>query len=630
MSDWRLALQEDPELEDTSFWPMIDIGSYKVVYRKKIIRNLNIVTDRLSGVSGIDVAEKYNISESAVSRLLKRCFKKDREGSYHLSRALIPHAVLTAPVRRKKLSTKKKRRGNRCAFKKSLLNHPDLEKKFVDMISAWLKGESWAQNLTPKRMHNAMILYYESIGWSKKKYPYSTDSVAYESVRRFFHAETNRQIAQRDKCPAIVKEPSLPIYPFQEIQLDAHTTDLKTKVFLELEDNVLELRLDRLALYVVTDVSTQGVLAYYLALTRDPTQLDVLKLFQKIFDPWVPMDIQTPGVVYVPGSGFPSGIIDEIQLIGLNRVSLDNAFAHTSRAIINVATKCHGALLNFGPPGYAQRRSLIEHCFDLLNEQLSHRLANTTGSHPNDPKRETKKNAKKAPILTYQSFIEMIEVVLANKNAKVHTHLHGATPLEAMKRAISHQPIRMNFDLKHQRREAFIRYEEKKIYCSKKEQRRPYVSFNGLKYKSPTLKDRNLGGTTVNVKHDLRDIRKIEIVKLDGTSLGELEVQKSHRRRPLSFKTWDEIKKFERKYRRLGVDPVAGFLDWLLSQKQTPKITTQILRIYREAEENGAVVLPFKQPAHNDEETLFYDDDDENALTIASWTDRLKIMRNRA
>lgn len=625
MSLAKDAIAAHPELANPKNWPAIDFDALPPKKRPKTERNWNIVLALSKGMSGKDVAERYNVSESFVSRLWKRCFKKDRNGVYYLTRAIVTRNVLVEPSRRSKAPTKLNDKGNRCAFTNLFVLYPALLLKLQQMIEAYLKKEPWAQNLKPKHLHNALMLFLQQENHSADEYPNNTVSKGSESIRLFYHAEINRQIERNKKARYITKKPNIYRRPFREIQVDAQTTDINTKISLQYEDEVFDLRLSRVTLLLAVCVDTSAILAWHLALTRAPTTADLLQLFNNIFARWEPWDLRTPGLQYLPGSGFPSGLVSEVKHVGLNKVSMDNAYAHQSRALIRLVCDDYGGWMNFGPPATPIIRNYVEHAFHIVN-QTTHRFASTTGSHPKDPKKETLKNSKKPPLLTLNSFEEVLEVSLAEYNGTPKRRLDGQTPLDAMRRAFKTQPIRMNFGSKHETVEPFIRKKERTIYCSKRELRRPHVFFLGLKYSSPQFTDRNLGGTKVVVKYDLRDLRKINISKPDGTHLGTLDVQTTHRHRPLSYKTWQEIKKFERDHYSLGRDPIAGLMNYFLENKKTPNIATHLLRVYREIEQDGQVVLPKKRSASIFNISRWFTKEKATTLRDASWSDNLRNL----
>lgn len=625
MSLRKDAISENPELADPNNWPQIDFDSLAEKKRAKTERNWNIVLAWKAGMTGVKIAERYNVSESFVSRLLERCFKKDRNGVYYLTRAIVTRNILVEPNRVSDPPTKFNEQGNRCAFTNLLSVYPALLLKLQLMIEAYLKKESWAQNLKPKHLHNAMMLFLRQEKHPADQYPNNTTSKAYESIRRFFHSEVNRQVKLNSKARNVIAIPKTYRRPFREIQVDAQTTDVNTKVTLRFEDEVFDLRLSRVTLLLAICVDTSCILAWHLALTRSPSKTDLLQLFHNIHARWKPWDLKTPELQYFPGAGFPSGVIPEIKHVGLNKVSMDNAYAHQSRALIRHICDDHGGWINFGPPATPITRNYVEHAFNIVNN-TTHRFASTTGSHPKDPIKETLKNSKKPPLLTLNSLEEVLEVSLAEYNGTPKRRLDGQTPLEDMTRAFKTQPVRMNFGSKKTELEPFIRYDERTIYCNKLELRRPHVGFLGLKYNNSELNDRNLGGTSVVVRYDLRDIRKIDISKTDGTHLGTLDVQETHRHRPLSFKTWQEIKKHEREKGSLGRDPVAGFMDYLLENKKTPKIATHLMKVYREVEVDGEVILPKKSSTKSLGLDRWFSRTKTLAANASSWSDNLRNL----
>lgn len=626
MSLVKNAMIDNPELADIKNWPQIDFDLLPKSKRKRSKKNWDIALAWSNGLSQKKIAGIYNVSESSVSRLLSRCFTKDDDGQYYLTRAIVTRNILVAPERVDEAPTKLNGRGNRCAFSNLLKTYIELKLLLVSMIIAYLNKESWSQNLSAKRLHSEMMAFLRRADHSLDEYPYNTKSKGYESIRRFFIAEVNRQT--RSKPNSVKYTSRLPKYSraLREIQIDSQVTDISTHIKLMIGSKSLCLRLSRVSLLIAICVDTGCILGWHLALTRAPSQLDMLQILHNIFAPWEKWEIQTPGLSYTHGAGFPSGIIPNFHCAGLNTVSLDNAWIHQAESVIQLICNEHGGVTRYGPPGTPIVRNHVEHGFNIANKAVSHRFASTSGSHPKDPKKESLKNSKSPPLLSLPSFEEAIEVSIAEYNSSPKAKLAGLTPLEAIQDAFETQPVRMNFGAKHKPVDAFSRTTIKTVYCSRKELRRPHVSCFDLKYSSPDFVDRNLGGSEVVFKYDMRDIRVVTISKTDGTPLGTLSVPATHRHRPLGYKVWEEIKEFEREYWSLGHDPVAGLVLELLEKKESPSVMAHILTILRGIEVNGKVVLPRKSEKVYDL-ARWYNERDDTAPDMTSWRDNLRSQR---
>ena len=144
------------------------------------------------------------------------------------------------------------------------------------------------------------------------------------------------------------------------------------------------------------------------------------------------MNLKTPGLIYIPGSGFPSGLSEEFCNIGLNMVRLDNAFCHIAHTVRDYVCNELGATISLGLPAKPKMRNLIEFAFRILNYDM-HRFPSTTGSHPKDPIKETSKNSKKPPIITLNALEEVLSVIISGHNAKPQNKLGGSSPLGLMK-----------------------------------------------------------------------------------------------------------------------------------------------------------------------------------------------------
>ena len=594
---WRERLVLQPELGAFDQWPRIPMDSLPRKYRKVFLRNQMIVAQALSGTDRFgEIARQHNVSRGRVSQLLNRCLGGESNKPPALTRGLVPHHRVVENQRQTQVPNLSQPRGNSCAFKDLLKAIPALPLALDAMIMAKLNDAPNAQRLTPEAMHGEFKRVLAEANWPQDRYPYTSASVAYESVRRYLHRRMDELLlARHHRQPSSAQHPLLheKVHRAQRaVQIDEHTLDLQGLVYLLLNGEMIPLRLARASVLLATDVDTHCILGYVLAPTRHPNQQDMLALLDQCFAPWKPLTLTTPGFEYSPGACFPSGL-DESYPISFGTVQMDNALMHSAHSVIDLLCKQFGATLSLGHPAMPKTRRLVESVFDYINKTCSHRFASTAGSSPVDPKRESRKNQKRPPAVTFQTINEALSVILAEYNITPQPSLGGATPLALFAHHCESHFVRYIPQQYRQAWKPFTGSKEVTLHWYKHELRIPHVNFHGVRYQGPGLM--KVAGNTkrVRVEFDRRDIRTLQAFAPSGDALGELHAPSSWRRYPHSLATRQLIQKNAKHHRFNARDPLATYFRHLLENKNQPKTALSILRIYTEftAGRNGDLML---------------------------------------
>lgn len=79
-----------------------------------------------------------------------------------------------------------------------------------------------------------------------------------------------------------------------------------------------------------------------------------------------------------------------------------------------------GCFMNLGPVALPMRRGIIERFFKTLEENGFHRLPNTTGSEPKDPRRKDPEQQAIQLNITYEHLKQLIDVLISNYNGTPH------------------------------------------------------------------------------------------------------------------------------------------------------------------------------------------------------------------
>ncbi len=603
--NWKQRYAENPHLDNEALW-QVDISSLPVRKRKTTQRNQNICYDMRHGGVGRIVAENYGVTPQQVTYVMQRVFSVDENGEFFLSRGLITGDRLKKPKRNAPLSTKAKPTNAKCCLGAVCEALPDWLNELFQLVLADERRDPYALNLTPQCFWQLALAGLKARDWPLDTWPFSHDTKGYSTFRRLLIKLRNQIAKERSnlrKTLEGIHRKDLATMPFDEVQIDWQVCDEICRLTTECEGDVVDTRLERCCLLVAFCVKTRCVLAWHLALTRNPNHADILQVIDNIFRQRKRTIRVTPELEHFPGADYPVSVIPEMHMIGINTISMDNAWANMARAVCDKACDI-GALIRFGKGNTPLDRNFVESVFYYING-LTHRQANTTGSHPNDPIKEAPKNAKKPPVVSIQSFQELLDVWISKYNADISFHNMAESPLQRLEQYYRTQPIRLSHNFRHQKRDLFISEHRAKIYAPKKELRRPEIHHQKLVYRGSDLTDRDLAGTEVKFRRDRRDIRSIEVFTLKGQYLGKLHVQRAYLEYPLSETTYLRVKAFVKKYGTKSQNPVIAYLRHHFLNRESTRSQLEFLRVSEELKGQKTLFLNDADEATQEKETEF-------------------------
>ncbi len=578
---WKKRLEIQTEYRDFSNWPYVETNVLPSSKRHQYTRNRQIIAKVLDGHSLKSLSLEFNLDASTISYLLKRALGGEKDEMPELTTALIPGALVKSGKRKKPLSQCSNKRGARGSFQYLLRTVPGLSDHLEKMLTNYVEKKAYGQNLTPNIFHKEFLRLLHDANWSETTYPFDRDNLAYESCRKYFHKRVLELSVVTKKPSREIISKTIPLTAYEEIQIDAQTTDLNTSIYIEVNGIFHSLRLSRLSLYLVKDVATDCNLAYQLCFTKDPNQADVLEAIAGIHKLWKPLELKTPGLIYAEGACLPSAINDNFQNITVNMIRMDNALCHLAHSIRDHVCYKLNTALNFGLPGKPKGRGFIEHGIDVIG-QHNHRFASTTGSKPNSPIKETKKNSKKPPVITLNALEEILSVLITEHNIKPQDRLGGMSPLQLMKEHLAQRYLNYSYALTSAPISYHLRQKEVNVKLIKSESRRPHINFEGLRYTGDCLTSKEVLEKKAIIEYDDTDIRHLTVISLKGKILGTVHAPRTWQSHPHSIRTRKRMLKITKNLRLLGKDPLAGYFNYLLENKELPKIATELIRVTRE------------------------------------------------
>lgn len=575
---WRERLRQHPRLVDTSSWPPLDAVLIQKERRRHYLRNTRVVQEVLAGVSITRAAKTAGLSPGRVTQLLNRCLGGAPDIPPALRQGLVPHhSVLRS-------SADTPRTGR---FLQLLEEVPGLRSGLDEMLLDRLKDRPWAEVPSPARYHALFKNLLARANWPLDAYPYTFPSLAYEATRRDMHRRWAFLCqVEKSRLHTFTRPPQAAAerWLYDRIEIDEQIVDCeKSAVGIEITFGAAlpPMRLPRLTLLAAIDTATDCILGFQLALTRSPQQDDLLALLQLCLTRWPSRAITTAGLELPAGAGFPQTAPD-LPLPLPREIALDNAWMHHAHSIESFVTGELGATLSFGRPKSPTIRRCIETAFNRINQRVSHRFASTTGSSISDPKRESATNRKRMPMMSLSAFEDALYIAMAEANHRPRAHLGAVSPLDVI-RLQAKQCYTVDVD-DHQRQswDPFREKREVVVHARSDPKRKPYVNFEFLRYKGPCLLAVPPAEKKVLVVYDRRDIRQIQVYRLNREALGSMACPPGWRSYAHSLATRRYLFKEHRALIRGSLDPLTDFLRQRREELRNPSDLANFLRRYQE------------------------------------------------
>ncbi len=583
--NWRERIAERPALVDINSWPRIPPDALPTRQRRTFVRRLNIVTAFFSGVEPKEICRKYDISKSSLTKLLNRCLGGE-EPEPPLTSGLIPHLKLRHDYKNRPFEFHNNQ-GTAYSFNMLLEKAPGLHETLTHLINKSVRKHKDAPLVTPQLLHRILINHLVEINWPQTAYPFTTEDAGYESTRKFLNStrsemELNSHISMRYPRTIGPVAEDLPLL-FDEVQIDAHTYDATSSIFLDLGARTIPIRISRFSLLISTDVATGLILSYHIALTPQPSAHDVMKCLTNIFKPWEPLTFSTPEFDYKPDAGYPNGIVyNTTQMPMIQSVCLDNALAHHANIVREFVINKMNTTFNYGLPANPRRRNWVEHAFSIISE-VAHTLPTTTGNSPIDPRKEKTSSGKKPTSVTYVALTEIIEIMLANENCKPLLRLQNLSPLDAAKHSIATHYLTYYPPHKSQNLHLYPEISTVTIRCRADGEAEHHINYQGARYKGACIMKPQLANKKVHIAVNWDDVRTITVLDDNGQPIGIVTAIGIWSKISHSLAIRKKIIKSHRDSKSHTKDPIAGYLKKLLDNLHSPSNNLALLQLYHDS-----------------------------------------------
>ncbi|WP_338539536.1 hypothetical protein [Paenibacillus tundrae] len=592
MSRSRIYEQDglEPDQANPELWPSVDENvlteSAHTVYVQR--KNAVIMYFRRDDLNNIQ--HTTGVSPRNLRRLIQRCIQYDQDGVVFGFRGLIPQKNIKK-YELDLLGQKRNKDQKTGEFNRFMDMHPDI-KDLVEDLFLGRKKRSLEPVMKLKHIHKRFIDQCREKGITLSDYPLNTKWMGYKALQRYIKqiAERNfRKAASRHGNDAFQKanrvgeadQNSLSnLFPYQKVQFDAHRIDGFFTVDIVTPDgDPMTLTLERFWILTIIDVSTRNILGYSISLSREYGGSDVMHCARNAVMPHKRLELTIPGLNYHPPGGFPSEKFPELEWAVWDVMCLDNAKSHYAKMVQDRLTNLIGCTPNFGPVALPMRRGVIERYFKNLAGSLFHRLPNTTGTGPDDPRRNNPEETALRLNITYEHLLQLVDVMISNYNGTPHGGIYHQTPLELLEKRIQLRGL-LPRRLEEEKRSEMLFMQtqiNRTVRGSLVTGRKPYIQYEGVEYRSEKLANSaHLIKQELIIHVNVDDLRTIKAFLPDGSEFGYLTASGRWSLTPHSLQTRRAINSLVQ--RRLihyttWDDPIFVYTDYLLSKENSKKST---------------------------------------------------------
>jgi len=583
----------DPALRDLNTWPKVDSLLLAADDTESYGRREQAVRNYMCGWKVDDIVAEAGFSRQELKRLVRRCLERHSDGRIWGFRALIPRKRIHNYARtvHAKAHPPSRRGGDSGALTQLFEKYPDI-KNVVDVL--FLKrvrdGVVHESRITVKSIHKRFLTACRQHGLTSTDYPFTTKWLGISGLGRYLRRLFKRELAMavrarhgREAARSLKAnkggQKSNPVtHPYQRVEFDPHRIDGFWVVLVpNAYGGIVPVVLERLWLLVIKESRSRAILGYHLSLNSECNQEDGLQCIKNAIVPWKPRELTIPGLRYEPDCGLPSGAIPELAWALWDEFLYDNALANLAEAVRGQLTEVVKCAVNAGNVDNPERRALIERFFHTLEENGFHRLPSTTGSDPDDPRRQNPEKLALRYGISLTHLEELVDVMIAQFNATPHAGIGYRTPLEMLRYDIGAggSLVRTLTESERAKLALLSLRIVRTVRGDIKKGRRPYVELEGARYQNEVLsRSPDLIGKELTLWVDRDELRNVTAFLPDGSDLGALTAQGYWGRTPHTLEMRRAINRL--RHRKLIFytehdDPVQVYLDYLARTASTNK-----------------------------------------------------------
>lgn len=592
-------------LRDTSRWTKVDLDALPEADRKRVERLMPAVTAYLTNGKLKAAAKSVGLSADALLDQVHRCLTPLADGGVLGWAGLLPYFRINPYLRTEALpeGVNASQEGASGAFQRFLRDHPKIKMAVDDAIRKGIgKGAVRAAHTSVKAVWVLFRMKVkEALNDDVTKYPLNQKKCAQSSVYRYMRemvatdAKARRTAvgeAAQAMCHVGTGKFSFDLVGADQdlMGIDAHHIDCIGTIEVEGPAGPQSIALERIWIYVVICMQTRAVHGYAASNRTEPVAEMIELALDMATKPWTPREIRMPGVRYKEGAGFPMGCVKGYTIFAPAALRMDSAMQSFANRIVHRVRRYFGCALSWSAIGAWWHNDVVERLFGTLERCGIHQLPTSVGSGSHDPKRTDGAAEAIRHQVTWEEVLDLIDISLANYNAKSQPGLGHRSPLEVLRATYASDRQRwvprpvMPPTMLTPRLGVAIERAVIRGTCRAGRLRHPYIQVDKATYANAELASAfDLIGKQVIVHVHEQDMRKLEVYLDNGTYLGWMEVQsKGWRKTKHSRDVRKQINRLrdEREMAEASDDYVVDYLNYLANKalvaaRERPKNVSQ-------------------------------------------------------
>lgn len=537
----------------------------------------------------------------------------------HTGEGIVGWAGLVSHLRLKSYTRVNAGAGTAGQFQKWIQESSDWKSVLDRMILKGNGGQSMAARKpdvrgVAKNFINAFRSVNAKTGMAKiplGTYPNDGKGFARRSIERYIesfvemHSEATaawfgEDVANRVHLGTGEQSFNLATAPFDVLGTDAHTTDAVGMIILQGPSGPQQVPVTRIQIVVNICHTKRVVTGYSVCIRPQIEAAHIEEAYLMGTTPWIPKLLTIEGLQYDKDAGFPCGSVEGITEINPASIRLDNAAQHYAGSIRTRLRQSLGCAVAWGGVGHWWRNAITERFFGVLEQYGFQRLPSSMGTGHQDPHRSNN------PVLEatgrgieWDELIQLIDVLLANYNARPHSALGGNSPLQSLRNSLTARHVdwfpRMRPPDTFSSPRIGIQIERHKIAGNVQRRIPPYVEIGEVRYTDKCLSSRyDWLGQPVHI-HIPPDCRTVQLYLDSGEFVGQLTCMDrgwSMSAHPLQLrKTINMMIRKGELWVSSGGDPIASYLDYLSRKAMSNARETRTVRISADASSVANVQL---------------------------------------
>ncbi len=536
--------------KDPATWPKVEVKAIPLDFQDGFIRNRKAVHAFIAGATLEVIRDETGRSAPQVRELLRRCLLPDGNGDIFGERALVPYARTAEYARTAAIERDANSGRGYCAgaLKDLFAKYPEIEDRLKNEV---LKQVEEGKKLSETRisyvdLQRQFLLLCKNVGLEgRKEWPFNTKSLGKSSLRNFVEylsilspeafvaARYGADARTRMRVGTGHKSLLISDVPFDIVGIDEFTYDGIGTIEVDVAGGgTQDIAVDRVGFAVMVDLGAKPILSLHAFYSGQINANDFRSTIQKGISPAQPMTFTLPGLDYgVPDAGFPSGLIASMANQAPTILMLDNLTTHLEIALIDDIGRRLGSWINFGPVAQWYRRAVLERTIGELLRKSAHRLPSTTGSNPQDTRRDTPVETAIRYKIRWAHLCEIAHVAAAQFNATPNEGIGFLSPIALLRqhasdgtRGFCSRPLPRAYQdglcIKAIHETVTVRGSQEEGDC-------PHVNIDRVEYTNHTLSQSwNLISTELLVGIDGDDMRSVSASLIgSGVSLGVLHAK---------------------------------------------------------------------------------------------------------